>query len=77
MKILKLLGKPFTALAGSADQAIKQKVLLSVVRHGVTLLGGVLVTHGWLDMSHTAEFAGAVLSLVAMFSGAAQKVHEA
>lgn len=77
MNVLKALGTPFTALAGKANHAIEMKILMSVARHAATALGGLLVANGYLEMSHTAEFVGALMTLVGMFSGAAQKVEDA
>lgn len=74
MTALKFLSSPFTALAGKANHAIEMKILMSVARHAATALGAYLVTQGYLDMNHVAEFVGALMALVGMFSGAAQKV---
>lgn len=77
MKALKMLGTPFTALAGKVDHTLQQKILMSAARHGATALGAYLVTKGYLDMNHVAEFTGALMTLVATLSGSAQKVDEA
>lgn len=77
MNILKALSTPFTALAGKANHAIEMKILMSVARHIATALGAYLVTQGYLDMNHVAEFVGALVTLVATLSGSAQKVEDA
>jgi hypothetical protein len=74
MKILKALGKPFTALAGKVDSAVEQKILMSLARHGATALGGYLVAKGVLDMGHTEMFIGGLLAIVGAVSGSKQKV---
>ena len=70
---LSALAKPFTMLAGHIDHSVEQQVIMSLLRHVATALGAILVTHGYLDMSHTAEFIGALLTLVGTLSGSAQK----
>lgn len=75
MKILKTLGKPFTALAGKVDDAVAKKVLMSVARKGALLLGAWLVSQGYLDSNHVAEFAGYVVGLVSVLSGTQNAVN--
>lgn len=70
MKILKSIAKPFTALAGKVDDAVTRKILMSVARKGALLLGAWLVSKGYLDSNHVAEFAGYVVGLVSVLSGA-------
>lgn len=49
--------------------------LLGVVRHGLTFLGGLLVTKGLLDEGMLQEALGAVMTLVgAVWSVTAKKV---
>lgn len=42
---------------------MKEKVL-AIVRHGLTFLGGVLVTQGVIDSELYLELSGAVMTLV-------------
>lgn len=37
---------------------------LGLIRHGLTFLGGVLVTQGWIDSEVFLELSGAVMTLV-------------
>lgn len=80
MKFFKVLGKPFTALAGKVDDTVRAQVRMSIIRHAASLIGGGLVAAGWvLDaqqadfVNKLAELIGLSLGLVAMLSGARQK----
>lgn len=41
-----------------------QEQILGVVRHGLTLVGGFLITKGLLDESSVTELSGAILSII-------------
>lgn len=77
MKVLKALGKPFTAMAGKVDDAITKKIAMSVARKAALLLAAWLVEQGYLDMNHVAEFAGYAVGLVSLFSGVQNAVNHA
>jgi len=74
MKILKAIGKSFTALAGNIDRSVEQKILMSLARHAVTALGAYLVTKGVIDSGHTEAFIGGLLTAIAAISGSKQKI---
>lgn len=76
LKPFKVLGKPFTFLAGKAAGSIKQKLIMSLVRHVATTTGGALVAHGYLAQSNEELFVGGLASLIGMLSGAKQKQDE-
>ncbi len=83
MKLLKALGKPFVALAGKCDAALKQKIAMSVVRHLVTAAGGILVAKGLLADAAQPEFVSLATDLVGVLligagtaSGAAEKAQQ-
>ena len=42
---------------------MKDKIL-AIVRHGLTFIGGVLVTQGYVDADVYLELSGAVMTLV-------------
>lgn len=73
MKLLRVILKPVTALAGSIDHAVERKIALSVARHLLTALGGVLVAKGYLDASAVQDVVGAGLVIVGALAGAQQK----
>lgn len=75
--MLKLFSKPFTALAGKAHHAVEQKILLSVFRHLATGIGTLLMSSGYLDMEQFETFVGAVVVLLSVGAGIAQKWVEA
>ncbi len=74
MRILKLIGKPFVALAGKADSSLEAKILTSLARHGATALGAYLVTKGVIDAGHVQTFVGALLTMIGTVSGGVQKI---
>lgn len=76
MNVLKMIGKPFTALAGKVSDSVRMKLLMAAARHAATLLAGVLMAHGYLTESETAEFVGLFVGLVGLLSSGAQKVAE-
>ena len=53
---------------------IKTEILLSMVRHALTLAGGLLVSKGWLTADGVEQIIGAILTLAAVGWGAAAKV---
>ncbi len=80
MNVLKAIGKPFTALSGKIDTSVREKILMSVIRHGATALGAVLIAKGILAPSvegtfvnDLTEIAGVLLASAGTVSGAAQK----
>jgi hypothetical protein len=77
MKVLNVLGKPFTALAGSVHHDVEQKIVMSLVRHAATTLGGVLLSHGLVAASDTEAVTGAIAVLLGAGAGALQKWLEA
>jgi hypothetical protein len=40
--------------------------LLSIIRHTLTFVGGLLITKGYIDDAQLTELTGAVLSLVGL-----------
>ncbi len=81
MKFLKILGKPFTFLAGKVDATVQAKVVGSLLRHGATALGAVLVAKGLLSPSadgpfvdNLTELLGLLIAGVGTASGTAQKL---
>lgn len=48
-------------------------IIMSLVRHGLTALGGVLAGMGYLDASQVEAVVGAVLVLVGAIAGALEK----
>lgn len=82
MKVLTVLSKPFTALAGKVDDTVRERVRMSIIRHVATYAGGVLVASGWLLDAQQADFVnklaeviGLGLGLAGMIAGARQKQH--
>jgi hypothetical protein len=82
VKILTLVAKPFTALAGRVDHAVERKILMSVLRHVATAIGTALVAKGIIDAAAVPdltnalmELFGVLLALAGIVSGAAQKRH--
>lgn len=43
---------------------MNKEQILGFVRHGLTLLGGILVTKGWVDESTMLEAVGALTTLI-------------
>lgn len=77
MKILKALGKPFTALAGKVNHGIETKIITAVARHAAGAIGGFLVAHGLIVASASGsveDAIGALLIAIASGSSIAQKV---
>lgn len=79
MNVLKVLGKPFTALSGKVNSSVEQKILIAVARHAATAIGAALVGHGVVAASSlgTVEDAiGTLLVAIATSSSISQKVDE-
>lgn len=79
MKILRALGKPFTALAGKVNSSVESKIAIAVARHAATAIGGYLVAHGLIVASAQGSIEDAIGSLlIAIASGSsiAQKMDE-
>jgi hypothetical protein len=43
---------------------MKKEQLLGVVRHGLTFIGGILITKGLIDESTAQELSGSILTLI-------------
>lgn len=56
---------PFGGDSDPAESAIAQKIIGSVIRHGLTLLGGYLVTSGWIDGSDWEKTAAGLATTLA------------
>lgn len=77
MKVLKVFGKPFVALAGKVDHTLAQKMAMSAARHVANSIGTLLVGYGVISSSQVADVVGAVTVLLAVGAGALQKRLEA
>lgn len=64
MKILKVIAKPFTLLAGKVDHAVQAKVVSGVVRHIAGAIGAILLAHGYLSESALPQFTQALIDLI-------------
>lgn len=83
MNIFRVVGKPFTALAGKVDHTVQTKILMSLVRHCVTAAGAALVAKGVLASGVEPKFIDAATELIGLMlagtgvaSAVVQKVDE-
>lgn len=67
--VFKVVAEPFTALSGHIDDAVRRKVMMSIARKAAMVLATWLVSQGYLESNHVAEFAGYFVGLVSLFSG--------
>lgn len=72
MKLLKILASPVTAPV----KAIVRKVVLGQLRHGLTALGGALVTAGYLGQGDSDTAMGAVMVLAGVAWSGVEKYLE-
>jgi hypothetical protein len=45
---------------------MKKEQVLSIVRHSLTFVGGLLITKGYIDDQQLTELSGAIVSLVGL-----------
>jgi hypothetical protein len=45
---------------------MKKEQILSIVRHSMTFIGGLLITKGYIDDAQLAEISGAIVSLISI-----------
>lgn len=64
--VAKLPVKGVNAAADATIDSLVKKTLVSVARHGLTSLGSVLVSHGYITGNQTSDLMGAGMVLVGL-----------
>lgn len=70
---LRIIVKPVTALAGDGDHSLERQIALSLARHALTALGGILLAHGWIDANGVQDVVGGSLAILGALAGGVQK----
>ena len=75
-KILLAPVKGVNKVTDAISDSVVKKLIMSVARHGLTALGGVLVAHGWVTGDEATDVLGAGLTLVAVLWSALEKYRQ-